>query len=271
MAEHAEQGGGSDVLQSKRNATRYQILVEIAERQPAVSQQEIAEAIGITSQAVSNYLQELVEQGHVDKHGRGRYEVTKEGVDWLISQTDALRDLVEHVSTDVIGRVDVETAIATTPIDEGHLVSLTMGKGTLRATADDNGGATAVAVTDAEAGGDVGVTNSEGVLGYDLGTVTVVSIPPTREGGSDAADTAVLADLAASRDLVATAGIETLVAARRASIEPDARFGTPHAVREAATKGLDVLLIAVTSELSAHTDRLREANLGYEVVDAAEE
>jgi putative transcriptional regulator len=219
---------------------------------------------------VSDYLKGLVEEGYVETSGRGRYTVTNEDVDWLISQTDALRDLVEHVSTDVIGQVDVETAIATTPIDEGQLVSLTMGKGTLRATADD-GGATAVAVSDAEAGGDVGVTNSEGVLDYDLGTVTVVSIPPTREGGSDAADAAVLADLAASRDLVATAGIETLVAARRASIEPDARFGTPHAVREAATKGLDVLLIAVTSELSAHTDRLREANLGYEVVDAAEE
>jgi putative transcriptional regulator len=225
----------------------------------------------LSPQAVSDYLKGLVEEGYVETSGRGRYTVTNEGVDWLISQTDALRDLVEHVSTDVIGQVDVETAIATTPIDEGQLVSLTMGEGTLRATADDNGGATAVAVTDAEAGGDVGVTNSEGVLDYDLGTVTVVSIPPTREGGSDAADTAVLADLAASRDLVATAGIETLVAARRASIEPDARFGTPHAVREAATKGLDVLLIAVTSELSAHTDRLREANLGYEVVDAAEE
>ena len=219
---------------------------------------------------MSDYLKGLVKEGYVETSGRGRYTVTNEGVDWLISQTDALRDLVEHVSTDVIGQVDVETAIATTPIDEGQLVSLTMGEGTLRATADD-GGATAVAVSDAEAGGDVGVTNSEGVLDYDLGTVTVVSIPPTREGGSDAADTAVLADLAASRDLVATAGIETLVAARRASIEPDARFGTPHAVREAATKGLDVLLIAVTSELSAHTDRLREANLGYEVVDAAEE
>ena len=219
---------------------------------------------------MSDYLKGLVKEGYVETSGRGRYTVTNEGVDWLISQTDALRDLVEHVSTDVIGQVDVETAIATTPIDEGQLVSLTMGEGTLRATADD-GGATAVAVSNAEAGGDIGVTNSEGVLDYDLGTVTVVSIPPTREGGSDGTDAAVLTDLAASRDLVATAGIETLVAARRASIEPDARFGTPHAVREAATKGLDVLLIAVTSELSAHTDRLREANLGYEVVDAAEE
>src|SRR6056297_129830 len=102
MTDPAETGAGSDVLQSKRDATRYQILVQIAEHQPAVSQREIAEAIGITSQAVSNYLQELVDQGAVEKHGRGRYEVTKEGVDWLIGRTDDLRSFVEHVSEDVI-------------------------------------------------------------------------------------------------------------------------------------------------------------------------
>jgi len=45
----------------------------------------------------------------------------------------------------------------------------------------------------------------------------------------------------------------------------------PAAVREAATKGLDVLLLAVTTELSAHTDRLRENNIGYEVLDPTEE
>ena len=44
------------VLRSKRTATRYQILVEIADRQPAVNQQEIADAIGVTAQAVSGYL-----------------------------------------------------------------------------------------------------------------------------------------------------------------------------------------------------------------------
>ena len=109
MASNGDEEFG--VLRSKRNATRYQILVEIAERQPAVNQQEIADAIGITPQAVSDYLQDLVEQDYVVKHGRGRYEVTKEGVDWLISQTDELRTFVEHVAEDVIGQVDVETAL----------------------------------------------------------------------------------------------------------------------------------------------------------------
>ena len=268
-----DMSGGSgefDVLRSKRNATRYQILVEIAERQPAVNQQEIADAIGITAQAVSDYLQDLVGQGYVNKHGRGRYEVTKEGVDWLISQTDALRHFVQHVSEDVIGQVEIETAIATTDISEGESVSLTMQDGVLHAMAGETGSATAVAVTDAAAGRDVGVTNFEGVVDYDLGTVTIVSVPQVQNGGSSAIDPDRIAALADRHDLIAVGGVEAIAAAAAADLDPDIRFGSAAAVQEAATKGLDILLLSATNLLSAHTDRLRDQNLSYEVVDVAD-
>ncbi|MFB6165718.1 MAG: winged helix-turn-helix transcriptional regulator [Haloarculaceae archaeon] len=270
MTEEAGERGDRGVLRSKRDATRYQILVEIAERQPAVSQQEVADAIGVTSQAVSDYLQELVEEDFVRKHGRGRYEVTKEGVDWLISRTDELATFVEHVSADVIGGVDVETAIATAEITEGQPVSLSMRDGTLRATPGGDGTATAVAVTSAAAGRDVGVTDFEGVVDYELGDVTVVSLPRVDDGGSRAVEPDAIADRAGGHDLLAVAGTEALAAVRAADLDPDLRFGTERAVREAATRGLDVLLVAVGSRVSAHTDALREGNVGYEILDAAE-
>ena len=268
MADHSR--ADASVLQSKRNATRYQILVQIAERQPAVSQQEIADEIGVTAQAVSDYLQGLVEEEFVNKEGRGRYEVTKEGVDWLISQTDSLRDFVGHVSEDVLGQVEVETAIATTAVAEGETVSVTMRDGVLHAIAGDAGSATAVAVTDAAEGEDVGVTNFEGVVDYELGTVTVVSVPRVQDGGSRAVDPEHVQGLAAEHDLVATAGTEAYVAADRCDLTPNVRFGSAAAVQEAATKGLSVLVLASTNELSAHTDRLRDANISYEVVDPAD-
>ncbi|WP_226021229.1 MarR family transcriptional regulator [Halomicrobium salinisoli] len=263
----ADDADDASVLRSKRNATQYQILVEIAERQPAVSQREIADEIGITSQAVSNYLQELVEREYVRKHGRGRYEVTKEGVDWLISQTDGLREFVSHVSEEVIGQVEVDTAIATADVSEGATVSLTMQDGVLRATPGETGGATAVAVSDAEAGRDVGITDFDGVVDYDYGTVTVVTVPPIRDGGSAEVDADAVAERAPDHDLVAVAGNEAVALADAAGLDPDVRFATDEAVTEAATRGLDVLLLAVGDELAAHTDGFRNQNVAYEVVD----
>lgn len=254
------------VLRHKRDATRYQILVEIARRQPAVSQREIADVIGITAQAVSEYVGTLVEEGYVLKEGRGRYQITKEGVDWLISRTDELREFTTYVAEEVIERVEIEAAVATDPIEEGSSVTLSMHDGVLHATPGLTGAATAVAVSGASAGEAVGVTDFSGLLDYDPGTVTILTVPPISAGPSDI-DRSVLDDHATTVNLLAVAGVEALVTARAANLEPDIQFGTTAAVLEAATRGLDVALIAVESAVSSHTDRLREENLGYEVVD----
>lgn len=272
MAEDTDRAGELAVLRSKRDATRYQILVEIASRQPAVSQQEIADAIGVTAQAVSDYLQELDQRGHVRIHGRGRYEVTKEGVDWLLSQTEELREFVAYVSEEVVGAVEIETAIADETIAEGDRVAMSMREGVLHARPVGDGeretdGATAVAVTDASAGQDIGVTDFAGILEYDHGEVTVLSVPPVTEGGGSAVDAGRVAQLATNADLFAVAGTEALVAARRADRVPDIRFGTGPAITEAATKGLNVLLLATTTELSRLTSTLREEDVSYEVLE----
>lgn len=270
MAEDGELTEELSVLRSKRDATRYQVLVEVASRQPAVSQQEIADAIGVTAQAVSDYLSELTDRGHVSKRGRGRYEVTKEGVDWLLAQTADLREFVEFVSEEVLGGVDVGAAIATGSIAEGDTVGLTMRDGIERAAPvdDDHEGPTAVAVTDAAPGEAVGVTDFRGVFDYDPGPMTVMSIPPVTAGGSESANTERITTQVDAADVFAVAGTEALVAAQHAERSPDIRFGAGEAAVEAATRGLAVFLMATATELPTITASLRDRGIPYEVIEA---
>ena len=256
-----------EVLDSKRDATRYQVLVEIAARQPAVSQNEIAEAIGVTSQAVSDYVRDLVEHGYVNKGGRGRYEVTKEGVDWLISRTDSLQTYLDRVSSDVLGSVDVDAAVATGDVSEGREVGLIMRDGVLHAN-PAGGTATAVTVTGAKKGEAVGVTDFEGVVDFETGAVTVLPVPAVTELESIEPD-AVTTD-PSDESLLAVAGTEAYALVIRAGVSPDIRFGTVDGVAEAAVRGLDVRLVVTADQLPQHTAKLREANIPHEVLDSAE-
>jgi len=265
MASNADLIDQTNVLSSKRAATSYQILAVIAEEQPAVNQQEIAEEIGVTAQAVSGYLRDLLDEGFVEKRGRGRYEITNEGVDWLIPRTNALQSFIDHISEDVLSQVDMETALATEDIDQGDSISLRMVDGLLRAAPGETGSATAVAVTDAAAGTEVGFSNVEGIIEYDFGRVTVAPLPSIRNGGSGAIDTDSVADLGSDCELVAVDAPEGVAAARKAGLDIDIRFGTGPSVREATSKGLDVFLLV--SDPTEYTSTFRENSIAYEVVD----
>ncbi len=264
-----DDGDADGVLESKRHATRYRILVEIAERQPAVNQREIADAIGVTSQAVSHYLQELVERGFVEKEGRGRYEVTKEGVDWLIRQTEDLREYTEYVSEEVVGGVDTESVLADGDVEEGERVALRMEDGVIHAEPGGTGAATAVAVSSASAGEAVAVSEFDGILDYEPGEVKVVSVPAASRD-EEAIDVDELESEVERYDVFGVAGTEAEALARRVDREPDVRFGVAEAVREAAAKGVSVYVVAAENHVSEMTDALSEDGVGYEISDAAE-
>lgn len=252
-----------DVLADKRTATRFRILVEIAERQPAVSQGEIADAVGVTSQAVSEYIRELAEDGYVEREGRSRYRVTKEGVDWLFGAAEDARRYVEHVTQDVLSTVREDAAIAREPIAEGEAVTLSMRSGLLHAVAGDTGPATGVATTDAAAGEAVGVTGFEGVIDYEPGAVSVLQVPGV--GADRDADPDRLRETCDAVSVVAAAGVEAVVALRRTGVEPDTTFAPGEVAADAARRGLDAAVVTAPDGVGRVTDALRDAGVDYEV------
>ncbi|WP_380674496.1 MarR family transcriptional regulator [Salinigranum sp. GCM10025319] len=260
----------SRALEDKRTATRLRVLVEIADRQPAVSQGEIAEAVGVTSQAVSEYIRDLVDDGFVEKEGRSRYRVTKEGVDWLFREVKAIRRFTDHVTEDVLQSVQEDAALATDRIEANETVTLSLREGLLHATPGDAGPATGTATTTAEAGQDVSVTGFEGVIEMSPGSVAVYQVPRARNGGSRAVDVDALSAAVDTAGLVVAAGVEAVAALRRIDAEPTVCAAAGAVAAEAATKGRDVVVVASVDEVGRVTDTLRDGDVTYELRDAVE-
>ncbi len=256
-----------DVLETKRAATRFQILVEIADRQPAVSQGEIAEVVGVTNQAVSEYIRELVDDGFVEMEARSRYRITKEGVDWLFKAADEVKRYADHVTEDVLGGLREDAAIAMDDVDAGDPVSLHVVAGLLRAQAGASGPATGRATAPATAGEDVGVTGFEGVIELDPGEVVVIQVPSIRAGGSREVDKTALADACQEAERVACAGVEAVVATRAAGIDPDTWFAPGAVAADAASRGVNVVVVATTDRVGQVTNALSDAGIGYSVSD----
>jgi putative transcriptional regulator len=258
----------SGALEDKRTATRFRILAEIADRQPAVSQGEIAEAVGVTSQAVSEYIRDLVDDEFVEKEGRSRYRVTKEGVDWLFQEARALQRFAQHVTDDVLESVNEDAAIVTDDvITAGETVTLSLRDGLLHATPGDQGPATGVSTTDAEAGEDASVTGFEGVIEMEPGSVRVLQVPPARLGGSSDVDTDTLAEACATADIVVASGVEAVVTCRRADVALETWFAPGEVAADAAARGLDAVVVASTDTAGRVTDALRDAGVLFEVTE----
>jgi putative transcriptional regulator len=254
-----------DVLDNKRSATKFRVLVEIAERQPAVNQGEIADAVGVTSQAVSEYIRELVDNGFVEKEARSRYRVTKRGVDWLFRQASDVRRFADHVTEDVLGSMQEDAAFATADIEAGETVSLSIQEGLLHAAPGDDGPATGIATTDADAGAVVGVTGFAGVIDLEPGTVTVFQVSPIRS--AEPGESTALASAAAAADVVVAAGVEAVAVLEASGFDPDVTFAAGEVAADAAGRGLDVVVVATTDLAGRVTDALRDAGLAYEVDD----
>ena len=198
------------MLRSKREATRFQILVEIAAHQPSVRQQEIAEKMGVTPQAVSEYIREMVDGGFVNSNGRGRYNVTKKGVEWVTNTAETLENYLKYVTTDVIQEVFVWTAIAKEPLAQGDQVGVFMQGGILYASKAEQTAMGEVTNT-AKSGDDVGVAKLSGIISLEEGTVRVCKVPRIQRGGSRSVSADRILDALEGMDYIGAVGLEAMV------------------------------------------------------------
>jgi putative transcriptional regulator len=257
----------AQILKSKNLATKFQIMVEIAAHQPNIQQKDIAPRLGVTSQAVSEYIRELIKDGWLSSEGRSRYKVTKEGVDWILQMSRQLHSYAWFVSK-VVADISTTTAIADSDLSVGQPVSLYMKDGLLFASDTISGkGAKGITVTDAKKGQDVGIRSIEGVIKLDPAKVMIGKVPNVQDGGSRCIDLARLEKEVKKARLVGALGTEALVALSQMGLKPDYTHGVREAVVEAAYCGLPALVVCSEDKVSLLVPRLEEENLHYEIVD----
>jgi len=257
----------AQILKSKNLATKFQIMVEIAAHQPNIQQKDIAPRLGITSQAVSEYIRELIKDGWLSSEGRSRYKVTKEGVDWILQMSRQLHSYAWFVSK-VVADISTTTAIADSDLSAGQPASLYMKDGLLFASRVIRGkGAKGITVTEAKKGQDVGIRNIEGVIKLEPAKVMIGKVPNVQDGGSRSTDLARLKREVKEARLVGALGTEALVALMQLGVKPDYVHGVREAVIEAAYCGLSFLVVCSEDKVPILVQRLEEENLGYQIID----
>lgn len=256
-----------DVLKSKRESSRFQILVEIAAHQPNLRQKEVADSLELTTQAVSEYIKELVLDGLVTTDGRMRYRITKEGVEWLLESASELKQYARLVTEDIISHVSVWSTLAETDLHKGEWVSLEMRGGLLYANKKEGIDATGIAVSDASAGEDVGISDLKGLIDLEGGRIDICKVPRIQAGGSRNVDSEHLKEMISGKLMVGALGIEALVALRKVGREPDIIFGAGEAAVEAAYHGIDSVIVSVDEQIPRIIKRLESEGLKYELFD----
>ena len=256
-----------DVLQSKSHRSRVQILVEIAAHQPNVRQKEVAESLGVTPQAISEYIKDLVRDGLVVTDGRMRYRITKEGVEWLLESAADLKRYASFVMDDIISQVSVWTAIADEDLDAGEKVYLKMRNGLLYASKEDRVEAMGGTSSDAVKGEDVGVSEQKGLISLENGTVTICKVPRIQLGGSRNVDLESLSQVITDDKLIGALGCEALVTLQKLGREPDVFFGAKESAVESAFHGRSSVIVCVDEQVPPLLSRLEGEGLKYVLLD----
>ena len=252
-----------EVLRNKNQTTKFQILVEVADKGPDIQQREIARELDITPQAVSDYISQLINDGMLVALGRSSYRVTNEGVNWVIKALKELNSYNMYIQR-AVNNISVCAALAEADLKSSQKVSLKMKGGLLYASPKIDNGASGFTVSAAKAGEDVGVSGVQGIVPLKTGKVTIFKIPDISRGGSRKVNYDVLKKYAAAGDIVAALGIESYAALSECGIG-FYHYGVVEVTVEAARTGLNPFICCVEGELNELIIRLEKEKIHYEL------
>lgn len=252
-------------LRDRTAITRLLIVAEL-QRQPGATLSEVADALGITVQAVSVHARALAAAGSLRLEG-GSYQVSPKGLQSLHEGVRHLHDALNALSAP-LDVIQVTSAVAAAPIAKGQPAGLYMEDGDLAARPSGTAPSRGKALNAARAGEEVIVGELQGMVRLEPGRLSIVSLPGPAEGGTARVDRAALAQMLRQHKpaKVGAHGTGARILARALAKEGpwrlDFEFAADRAAFNAAERGLDVLLFVTRDRLPEVMEAMERLNAG---------
>jgi putative transcriptional regulator len=247
------------LLREKSLATKFLILIEITSGHRS-RLSPIAEKLGITTQAVSDYLRKMKKDGLIQQIN-GEYKATKKGIQFLHSNFLELKKFTNSKMKD-LNIIDACAAIAREDIEKGDKLALFMEKGNLVAYPNRESSSTGVAMREAIKGEDVPVIDLEGIIEHRIGNLCLIELPSIREGGSRSADIDEIGKILKklNPDKIGIGDVVAKSVAKKIGRKCDFEFAPIDASIEAVQRGLNVLFLGSSDKIGEAISAIRDFN-----------
>lgn len=195
----------------------------------------------------------------------GEYKLTQQGVEFLHKNISELKEFLD-TKIEGLDIINVCTALAAQNLKKGEAVNLSMQNGILYTTTKkppkSKSTSSGVILYDVKKGDDVAVVNLSGILEYEFGNLTILTLPSAQDGGTQRISltkfkrylSKTKPDRLAVYDLI---GYNLLA---KIGKRPEIEFSALPASIEATQKGFNVLLLTSTDTLSDIISQLESVN-----------
>jgi len=258
--------GGEQAIRDLRKNTEMLILVKLL-RTPSVRMKDVAAELGITVQAVSQYISSMKRKGLLSVR-TGRPAPTRVGVQSVQEHFTSMKSEIDGILRK-ISVIDTCEAIAGKRIEKGQAVGLVMEDGMLLAYPNRKSSSRGVAAESADVGDDVLVGSLEGIVDLELGKLLVIETPSELEGGSKNANPVRLRQVldSFSPGLLVAGDVVGAATLMKASGEMFTIHAPIESAMSALSKGVDVAFSGTSDSVVRMLDTVSELRkqTGYEV------
>ena len=247
------------LLRDKSFSTQILILYELYTK-PHSKLTSIAEKIGVTQQAVSDYMKKMIKQDLVQKID-GEYKPTIKGTYLLQNELSNLKNFVDE-RIDKLSLIKNCAALAKTPVKPGEKVGLFMEGGWLVAYANKQSSSVGLANNIANEGEYITLGNLDGIIDHKIGKLNFFELPSPFTSKQKRIDTESIKKRLQTMNIDRVGVLDVIAKSicKKIGIKPDFEFGVIYAAIDAAQRGLNTAIFGYDEKIRETLKILEEIN-----------